>query len=111
MTQPNRVPWMHSITLTTHSQAYNLYTLCAAITPSLSKFAQSVQLQVDITAGSAKVYVGSPDSVAANDCGAVLVATQAATTIGYTSDMLKLEDIELMSDTDATLVNVIIICR
>lgn len=102
---------MHSLILTTHAVAYNLYTLCAVITPGISKFAQSVTIQVDIGAGAAKVYVGSPDSLAANDCGVAMVATQNFPPTAFTSDALKLEDFELMSDTDATQVNVTIICR
>ena len=109
--QPMRVPWMHSIVLTSNAATYNLYTLCVAISKNLPKMAQSVQLQVDIGAGAAKVFVGSPDSVSSTDCGAVLVATQAATTIGYTSDMVKLEDIQLTSDTNSVQVNVIITTR
>ena len=102
---------MHSIVLTTHATAYNLYTLCSAITATLSKFAQSVQIQVDITGGAAKVYVGSPDSLATNDCGVVLVATQSFPPAAFTSDVLKLDDIELMSDTDGVQLNIVIITR
>ena len=111
MTQQMRVPWMHSIVLTTQNTAYNLYTLVAAITPSIPAMCQSVQIQVDIGGGAARVYVGSPDSLATNDCGVVLTALSATQPIGYTSDMLNLKDISLMSDTNATQLNVVIITR
>ena len=106
--QPMRVPWMHSLILTTANTVYNLYTLVAAITPSINIFAKSVKIQLDIGAGAAKCYIGSPDSLATNDCGQALVATQIFDTSAFTSDACKLPDIALMADTNSTQVNVTI---
>jgi hypothetical protein len=107
----NRSPWMHSVILTTHATVYNLFTLVKSITPGISQYAQSVKLQVDVGAGAAKVYVGSPDSLATNDCGVSMVATQNTEPAAFTSDCLELADITLLTDTDGTQVNVTIICR
>jgi len=106
--EPMRVPWMHSLILTTANTVYNLYTLISAITPLMPVFAKSAKIQVDISAGAAKVYVGSPDSLATNDCGAALVATQVFDTSAFVSDACKLPDIALMADTNLTQVNVTI---
>lgn len=103
-------PWMDSVTLTSTGTSYNLLTLLQAIDSKIPKKCQSVQLQVDIGAGGAKVYVGN-SQVSATHCGAVLVATQAATPIGYDSNLVLLSDVWLTSDTNSVQVNVLVVTR
>jgi len=108
-TYQQRSPWMHSIVLTTLNTNYNLLTLVQAITPGLPTFCRSVSLNVDIGAGGAKVFIGSPDSLSATDCGWDGVATQIWNSTFYVSGGLNLGDIELRTDTSLTQVNCTIV--
>lgn len=103
-------PWMDSVTLTSTGTVYNLLTLLQAIDSKIPKKCQSVQLQVDLGAGGAKVYVGN-SQVSATHCGAILVAGQAAIPIGYDSNLVLLSDIYLTSDTNAIQVNIVVVTR
>jgi hypothetical protein len=100
---------MHSVILTSANTNYNLLVLVQAITPNLPTFCRSVALNIDIAAGAAKVFIGSPDSLSATDCGWDGVATQVWDSSFYVSGGLNLGDIELRTDTGGTQVNCTIV--
>ncbi len=111
-------PWMGCVTLATASTAYQLSALLEALTASSTappqlgnaKQATWLQLQVDIAAGAARVYVGNAN-VSAVNFGVALVATQAIPIAIGSSNLIRLDHIWLLADTDATKVGVSFITR
>ena len=103
-----RTPGNRSITLASQNVIYNLYTLLSAVDSSytLPKKAQAVSIQVKTA--TANVYIGEPVACAATDCGAWLVANQVwqAPGSGGDSNLVRLDDIALLSDTNATQLNI-----
>lgn len=108
---------MRSVTLTNANENYNLATLLAAVAPTLPGVVsgkircQMIQIQVDVDAGAARVFVGDPDSLSASDCGAELVATQALTIQSVDSNLIMLSDISVRTDTAGARINVTMVVR
>lgn len=107
-----RSPLMRSITLTNANQNYNLYTLLTAVDTSfvLQHRCQALELQSDNSNGGANLYIGDPDHLSATDKGVQLVASQAFT-LSMESNLIRLDDIALRSDTASILVNVTVVTR
>lgn len=114
----SRTPWMGCVTLTTNGTAYKLSALLEALAagadspPTLGNAKQVawLQLQIDIAAGAAKVYVGN-SQVSTSNFGVVLVATQTLPIDIASSNLVRLDQIWLLSDTDAVKIGVSFITR
>lgn len=117
MATGNKSPWCATLTLTTASTAYQLRALILASTnppltpPSPSPLiAEFLSIQVDPGAGGAKVFIGNSD-VSATNRGYEIVAAQGINPLQFTSNLINLDQIYLMADTNATKVNVTFVTR
>ena len=104
-------PFLRSVTLTTANVSGNLLTLLQALDSEVPTHVQSVSIQLDVGAGSARLYVGDPDNITTTHVGAELVATQAWSTGSHESNLIHLGDIQLMSDTNSIRCNISFITR
>lgn len=103
---------MRTITLASANFNFNLFTLLLAIDSQTSRRAQSIQLQLDQSAGGANLFIGNPDTLSATNYGVALVATQAFSIPSLDSNLILLDDIALRTDTAGGIrVNVAIITR
>lgn len=105
-----RSPTLRSIILTTANTNYVLLTLLQVLDPQILRRAQSIQLQLDVNAGAANLYIGNP-GMTAIDLGVQLVPSQAFSIPSLDSNLILLDDIVLRSDTDGVRVNVALVTR
>lgn len=105
-----RSPTLRSIILTTANTNYVLLALLQVIDPQILRRAQSIQLQLDVNAGAANLYIGNP-GMTAIDLGVQLVPSQAFSIPSLDSNLILLDDIVLRSDTDGIRVNVALVTR
>jgi hypothetical protein len=106
------VPYMDTVTLTSHSIVYNLHSLLAAVTSDLPRPAQALNLQADIAGGAAKIFIGDQKlKTNANSYGACLEAGWSLGLDSMGANLIHLPDIYLMSDTDGALLHVIVVTR
>ncbi len=104
-------PWLQSVTIPDADTNVNLFDLLEAIDSEVPAHVQSISIQVDINEGAARVFIGNPDTLSATNNGATMVATQAWSTGSHESNLIYLKDIELRTDTSATLLHVSFIVR
>jgi len=99
-------PWMKSLALASHTIRYNLFTLMQAADPTL-KYSQcsKLQIQFDKNAQAANLFIGNED-VTPTVYGVSLVATQAFGIEEAGKNIINLEQIWLVSDTDAQTIHV-----
>ena len=98
--------------LTTSGTTYNLYALLTAIDPKLPRHCQACQIQLDVGAGGARLYISNPDAAnPAVDNGAELVASQAYSIPSLSSNLIVLDDVVVESNSNNTRINVTIIGR
>lgn len=103
-------PRMLSLTLTDANTNYSLLELLQTADPSgfsgLGPFhVQSLQIQVDIDAGAARVYIGNSD-ISGTNHGRVLVATQADAQNSWQGTSVVLSAIYVRSNTATTVIHV-----
>lgn len=117
MAARDRSPWMGTINLATANTAERLSTLILATTnPPLTPpspaplVAEYLTLQVAITEGGAKVFVGN-DDVSSTNAGYELVAGASIPPYSLTGNHMSLGDIWLVSDANNTTVHVTFITR
>jgi|SRR5208282_6871560 len=108
-TYTQRSPWLRSVVLTTSNTIYNILTLVQVITPGFPSFNRYIQIQLDLNAGAANVYIGNPDTLTTSDYGAILVASQAWSVTYTVAAGVELSDISVMSNTNSTQLNLTII--
>lgn len=106
-----RTPTLRSITLPQANTNYVLLALLQALDPQIPRRAQALQLQFDVSAGAANLYIGNPTTLSTSDMGLQLVASQAWSIPSLDSNLILLDDIALRSDTGGVRVNVAIIVR
>lgn len=106
-----RSPWMRSLTLASANTNYNLFTLMQARDTGIQRHVQSCQIQFDISAGAANLYIGDASLLSATDLGVQLVASQAFSIPSLSSNLIVLDDIAVRSDTSGVRVNVVAIAR
>lgn len=116
MATRSRSPWFGCITLTAQNTAYNLVTLLAAATnppllDSVSKIA--LALYFFVHTATAKVYFGNDDVNLAVNSGFMLVGGQVGPQPLSHGGLgaINLNDIYLESDTNATVVGVVLVPR
>ena len=108
-------PFLRSVTLAAQNTAYSLYDLLQAL-PAGAKpsgrgvIAQFVALQLDPTAGSAILYIGN-EGLSSTSCGCKIFSGQTYPIYSVDSNLIVLNDIVLMSDTNSVQVNVSFITR
>lgn len=107
-----RVPWLRSVTLAVAGTKYNLFTLLKAVDSTLPRHCQACQIQVDVNAGGARVYISNPEATTpSTDNGAELVSSQAYSIPSLSSNLIVLDDIIVATNTNATRLNVTIVGR
>ncbi len=107
----SRTPWLRSVTITTANVNENLLTLLQAADSDIPPHCQMFQIQLDIGAGAARLYIGDTSSLTATDVGVELVAGQAFSIGSVESNLINLADIAVRSDTNSTRINVTIVVR
>lgn len=107
-------PRMLTVTLTASGTVYQLATLLAAADPDLGRLsvmrAQQLSLQVDKGAGAANVQVGNADITSTN-FGFNLVATQMLSFPSMSANLIRLDNIYLLSDTNSVAIHVALLTR
>jgi hypothetical protein len=101
-------PWMRTLTLTSHTVVYNLWTLMQALDVTLARSqCTKLQIQLDFASGGANLFIGS-DSLknSSTDYGVNLVAGQALNVEEHESNSINAEQFFLQSDTDAVKIHV-----
>jgi hypothetical protein len=112
MATTRRVPAGESVTLTTNGTAYNLYTLLHALNAGTPKVCQVLRIQLDVAAGSAKLFIGTADyTPSATQNMAQLAASQVWPIDSVSSNLIQLQDIQLSSDTDGVRANITYVTR
>jgi hypothetical protein len=104
-------PWLQSVVLAVANTPYVLYALLQAVDPRVLRHCQSCQIQVDVGAGGARVYVGNVGTITATNVGVELVASQAYSIPSLSSNILVLDDIAVMSNTNGVRLNITAITR
>ena len=110
-------PWMGTVTLTTANTVYQLSALLAALGASIRPAVgtpprcQYVSIQANPGAQSSILYIGSRDTMSATDYGVYLIATQAWQVQSMDANLIRLDQIYLMSDGSSQTVNVTFITR
>lgn len=106
-----RSPTLRTVTLASANVNFILLTLLQALDSQILRRAQSIQLQLDQSAGAANLFIGNPVTLSASDYGVALVATQAWSIPSLESNLILLDDIALRTDTPGVRVNVAIVVR
>ena len=98
---------MKSLSLTSHTQKYNLWTLMQALDNTLkSSHCSKLQIQYDKGAAGANLFIGNDDLTTSN-YGVSLVASQAFGIEEVALNVINLEQIYLQSDTDTQTIHVV----
>lgn len=100
-------PYMKSVVLTTLNTAYQLSVLLSGLAHAIAppRRATFLYLEFDL-AGAGNVYIGNKE-VDSTHCGVHLVPTQGLNFYSLqTSDLINLDDVWLMADTNAQQINV-----
>jgi hypothetical protein len=105
-----RSPTLVTVTIPTANTNVVLLTLLQALDPQILRRAQSIQLQLDVNAGAANLFIGNPGMTATN-FGVQLVASQAFSIPSLDSNLILLDDIVLRTDGTNVKVNVALITR
>jgi hypothetical protein len=103
-------PFMASVTATNTAQS--LAALMLAVYRDFASIGHAcyIQLQLDVSAAGATLYIGN-SNVASNMCGAALSAGQINQQFASDSNLLIPSDIFLLASTSSVQVNVIILKR
>lgn len=95
-----------SVTLTTHSVAYNLYTLLSAVDSSIPRYCHQIILQWDSGNGAANVYTGSPSLTATTPRGIALNSSVDTMSFQTEFNGFQTDGFYVLSDTDGSVLNV-----
>ena len=116
MAARSMTPWMGTVTITLANTAYQLSTLVfAATNPPLTPATgvlrcEFLSIQADVDAGGARFFIGNSD-VSSTNMGYELVATGNPSPMSMTSNLVRLDQIYVMSDTESTKLNITFITR
>ena len=106
-------PWENTITLPNAGTKYNLWELVSAIDPNAPDRVVAWQVQVDVSAGAARVATGNAQlSWAAGvfgHWGTILFATQATGRQSFGLNRLALRSTYLVSDTNNVQLGVVLV--
>lgn len=98
-------PWLKSVTLASANTDYSLLALMQAVDAAAPTRCSKLNIQLDLSAGSAHLYVGNSD-VSGSNYGAVLVAGQVKVWEMGETNRILLSQIYLLSDTASQQVNI-----
>lgn len=102
---------MQSVILVNANQLYNLFTLMKAVDSAMQRHVQAAQIQLDLNAGAANLYIGDALLCSSTNCGVQLVASQAFSIPSLSSNLVVLDDVGVMSDTAGVRINITVIAR
>lgn len=102
--------WGKTIQTPVANTAYKLLARMQVVDPNSPIRVEVIQIQADPAGGAAKFWVGNVDITPANH-GVELVATQAMSIQSLGGDVLALDDVYIMCDTDAKKWNIYIVVR
>lgn len=105
-----RSPTLRTVTLPSANTNYVLLTLLQALDPTTLRRAQALQLQLDVNAGAANLFIGNP-GMTSTDMGVQLVASQAFSIPSLDSNLILLDDVVLRTDGTGVKVNVAVVVR
>ena len=97
-------PWMGKVTLATANTVYRLSDLLAALADARKPLVSSparceyLSIQADPDGQATKYYIGTHDTMSATDYGIYLIATQAWQIQSMGANLIRLDQIYLMSD-------------
>lgn len=119
MAKQTRSPWFGRLTLTSAYTPYQLSALIKGLSyaPNLGSppRAQYLTIQADWSAGGANFFVGGPDMTGGNGTpdafGSQFISTQTLPFGDRDGNLLMMDDIWVMCDTDGQKVNVIFLTR
>ena len=98
-------PWLKTVSLTSLNTNYNLYTLMKAVDPAAPDRCCKLNLQLDVGAGAAKLFIGN-DDISGTNFGVQLNAGQVKVWESGETNRILASQIWLRTDTNTQSVHV-----